>query len=67
MAEFAGSAAWTAPAGDAAALAAALEDVLAAGQGELERRRADGIERAAAFTWERTASVHLEAYAAASR
>ncbi|HXY46025.1 MAG TPA: glycosyltransferase family 1 protein [Acidimicrobiales bacterium] len=67
MAEVAGPAAWTAPAGDAVALAAALEAALLAGGPELARRRAEGLERAAAFTWERTAAVHLEAYEAAAR
>jgi glycosyltransferase involved in cell wall biosynthesis len=66
MAEVAGAAAWTVPPGDAIALGAALEAVLEAGEPELTRRRSDGLERAAAFTWERTAAVHLEAYEAAA-
>jgi glycosyltransferase involved in cell wall biosynthesis len=64
MAEVAGSAAWTVTAGDAEGLAAALEDVLAAGAIELSRRRAEGIERAAVFTWERAAAAHVAAYRA---
>jgi glycosyltransferase involved in cell wall biosynthesis len=66
MAEVAGTAAWTVPPGDAPALAGALEAALGAGAGELGRRRAEGIERAAGFTWERTAAAHLEAYRAAA-
>jgi glycosyltransferase involved in cell wall biosynthesis len=66
MAEVAGTAAWTVPAGDAAALAAALEAALGAGADELGRRRAAGLERAAGFTWERTAVAHLQAYRAAA-
>ncbi len=66
MAEFAGAAAWTVEAGDATALADALEAALAAPPGELLRRREEGSRRAAAFTWERTAALHAEAYAKAA-
>jgi glycosyltransferase involved in cell wall biosynthesis len=64
MAEVAGGAAWTVTAGDPEGLAAAIEDILAAGDTELSRRRAEGIERAAVFTWERTAASHVVAYRA---
>jgi glycosyltransferase involved in cell wall biosynthesis len=66
MAEVAGAAAWTVPPGDATALAGALEAALGAGATELGRRRTEGLERAAGFTWERTAAAHLEAYRAAA-
>ncbi|MHB1509266.1 MAG: glycosyltransferase family 4 protein [Acidimicrobiales bacterium] len=67
MAEVAGEAAWTVPAGDAEALAAALESALEVGEAERVQRRTDGLLRAAAFTWERTAALHLEAYREAHR
>lgn len=67
MAEVAGSAAWAVPPGDVTALASALELVLSADEPERQQRRSEGLRRAAAFTWERTAAIHLEAYEAAAR
>lgn len=62
MEEFARGVAVLSPPGDPAALADALERALGATAEERARRRDDGIKRAADFTWERTAAVHLEAY-----
>ncbi len=62
MAEFAGEAAWLAPPGDPQSLARALDAVLDAPPEQLARRVEEGIARAARFTWERTAAIHLEAY-----
>jgi glycosyltransferase involved in cell wall biosynthesis len=67
MADVAGSAAWTVPAGDVAALASALERALSAEEPELEQRRVEGLQRSAAFSWAHTAAVHLEAYEVAAR
>ncbi len=67
MAEVAGEAAWTVPAGDAEALAEALGRALEVGEAERAQRRAEGLLRAAAFTWERTAALHIEAYREARR
>jgi len=64
MAEVAATAAWTVRAGDAGELAAAIEEVLAAGDAQLGRRRDDGLARAARFTWERAAATHVAAYRA---
>jgi len=61
MAEFAGAAALTVDPSDPASLAAALEAALAGGPDGL-RRRAEGLARAAGFTWERSAAGHLEAF-----
>jgi glycosyltransferase involved in cell wall biosynthesis len=66
MAEVAGRAAWTVIPGDEAALAATIEEVLTAGGAELGRRRREGLERAAGFTWERAAATHVAAYRAAA-
>ncbi len=62
MAEFAGEAAWLVPPGDPGSLARALDTVLEAPAEQLARRVEEGTGRAARFTWERTAAVHLEAY-----
>jgi glycosyltransferase involved in cell wall biosynthesis len=59
--EVAGDAALYFDPGDPRALADALAALLAGGP-EVERRRAAGIERAAQFTWERTARLTLESY-----
>lgn len=67
MADVAGPAAWTTPAGDPVTLAAALDAALRASPSEISSRCADGLERAAAFTWERAAAVHVEAYRAAAK
>lgn len=67
MAELAGPAAWTAPPGDVDTLASAIEAALSVGAQERDRRRTQGLERAAAFTWERTATLHLKAYGEARR
>jgi glycosyltransferase involved in cell wall biosynthesis len=64
MADVAAGAAWTAAPGDAGELAAAIEGVIEAGDAELGRRRHEGLERAAGFTWERTAATHVAAYQA---
>lgn len=62
MAEFAGESAWLCGAGDPGSLSSAIAAALDAGEDERSRRRAAGLERAAAFTWERTAEVHEAAY-----
>lgn len=62
MSEFAGEAAWLAPAGDPAALAAAISAVLGASAEERARRREEGLARARPYTWERTAAEHVRAY-----
>ena len=49
---------------DPRAIADAVATLLAAGP-EIERMRAAGLERAAQFTWERTATLTLETYARA--
>ena len=63
MAELAGGAALLVAPGDEAALAGALEAVLAGrgGDGEAERRRL-GLAAAAGRTWEASAARHLDAY-----
>jgi len=61
MAEVAGGAALLVPAGDADALADALDDALAGGPAGA-RRRSAGLDRAAEFTWERSAASHVETY-----
>jgi len=67
MAEVAGSAAWTAPAGDPAALAGALESAITASGTEGARRATEGLRRASGYTWAGAAEVHVEAYRAAAR
>ena len=62
MAEFADGASWLAEAGDPTGLERAIAEVLDASPAEVAKRRSHGIERALAFTWERTAAVHVEAY-----
>jgi glycosyltransferase involved in cell wall biosynthesis len=62
MADLAGAAAWTPPAGDPAALAAAVSSALAASPEERGRRREVGLERAARHTWEAAAAQHAAAY-----
>jgi glycosyltransferase involved in cell wall biosynthesis len=64
MAEFAGAAALTVDPSDEASLVAALDAALAGGPAGL-RRRAEGLARAAGFTWERSAVGHLEAFRSA--
>lgn len=66
MAEFVAEAGWLARPGDPASLAQALQAALGAPERERESRREAGFARAAKFTWERTAAVHVEAYRAAS-
>jgi len=65
MEEVAGEAAWTAPPGDAEALAVALEAAVVADEVEAAHRRAAGLTRARSYTWDRAASLHLAAYEAA--
>ncbi len=63
MAELGGEAATLVAPGDPDGLADALAGVLrAAGTSEAARRRAAGIARAAACTWEASALRHVEAY-----
>ncbi|MGH9296957.1 MAG: glycosyltransferase family 4 protein [Acidimicrobiales bacterium] len=66
MAEFSGDVAWTATAGDAASIAGAIRLALSAGPDERRRRVEAGMMRAARFTWERTAEIHVSAYELAS-
>ena len=64
MAEFAGEAALCVDPDDVDALASALLETIAGGPA-VDARREQGIVRARAFTWERSAQLHLEAYRAA--
>ena len=64
MADVAGSAALTVPAGDEAALADAIRATVAGGP-EVERRRAAGPATAAPWTWARCAAAHVEVYRSA--
>lgn len=66
MADFAGSAALTVPAGDDDALADAIAAVLTE-TAATERRRIEGLERAAEFTWEAAAAAHERVYASTVR
>ncbi len=61
MADAAGDAALSVPPGDGAALAGALESILAGGPA-LEAQRERGLERVAPLTWEAAAERHVEAY-----
>ncbi|MGH9006985.1 MAG: glycosyltransferase [Acidimicrobiales bacterium] len=61
MAALAGDAALLVPAGDADALAGALDQLLAGDPGAAVRRPA-GLARVAGLTWERSAACHVEAY-----
>ncbi len=61
MAEIAGDAALLVPAGFPGLLGDALAETLAGGV-EVERRRREGLERSAAYTWEASADGHLLAY-----
>ena len=61
MEEVAGDAALLVPPGDEAALAGALEAVLAGGP-EVDRLRAAGPRTAAPYTWEASAAGHVKAY-----
>jgi glycosyltransferase involved in cell wall biosynthesis len=61
MAEVAGPAALLVPAGNAGALAWALNRVLA-DPGLADRLRHDGPKSAAPYTWEASARLHLDAY-----
>lgn len=65
MAELAGPAAVTAPAGSVEGLAAALKRALAGGPDADERRRV-GLAVAARHTWAASADRHLEAYRVAA-
>jgi glycosyltransferase involved in cell wall biosynthesis len=58
MAEVTGNAALLVRPGDDAALADAMSEAIAGGD---ERRRA-GLEKAAAYTWEKSAAAHAEVY-----
>jgi glycosyltransferase involved in cell wall biosynthesis len=62
--EVAGDAALLFDPGDPRAIAGAIEQLLAGGPA-IERLRAAGRERAAAFSWERAASLTLDCYARA--
>lgn len=64
MADIAGDAALTVPAGDEAALAEALEATLA-GSPEVASRRARGPALAGPWTWARCAASHAEVYRSA--
>ena len=67
MDELAGGAAFTIPPSDAAALAEVLRTVLVGG-GDVERRRALGLDVAKLFTWDASAAGHEAVYeAVASR
>jgi glycosyltransferase involved in cell wall biosynthesis len=61
MAAMAGAGALLVPAGDADALAGALDQLLAGDPGAESRRQA-GLARVAGLTWERSAARHVEAY-----
>jgi glycosyltransferase involved in cell wall biosynthesis len=61
MEEVVGDAALLVPPGDVAALAGAL-DMLVAGDARLDDRRALGVAIAAAHTWERCAAAHVDVY-----
>jgi glycosyltransferase involved in cell wall biosynthesis len=66
MEEVAGDAAVLVPPGDAGALADAVEAVVAGGEATADRRRG-GLEVAARFTWEASASAHLAVYRGVAR
>lgn len=61
MAEVAGDGAALVQAGDVAALAAALDDLVAGGS-DVARLRGRALTRAGAFTWEASAARHVDAY-----
>jgi len=62
MEEICGTAPWFCDPSDAAHLAHAIGAALGADPAEAGRRRRLGVARAAGFTWEASASRHLEAY-----
>ena len=62
MAEVAGEAARLVPVGDAAALASALEVLMALSDTDRATVRDVGTNRAAAFTWDHSVDQHLRAY-----
>jgi glycosyltransferase involved in cell wall biosynthesis len=64
VAEICGAAALSFAAGDVAAMAGAIDRVVTE-DGLREQLRAAGLERASAYTWERSAAGHAEAYEAA--
>lgn len=64
MAEFAGDAALCVDPNAVDALAASLSEIIAGGTA-VDARRAQGIARARAFTWARSAQLHVEAFRAA--
>jgi glycosyltransferase involved in cell wall biosynthesis len=66
MSEFAGPAALTAAPGDRVGLARALASVLDSDHAERASRKLVGIERAASFTWTRSARAHVAAYRTAA-
>ena len=61
MAEMAGDAAQLVSPGDVDGLTEAMRTVLAGGP-EVERRRLAGLQRAAAYSWARSAEGHMDAY-----
>ena len=65
MDELAGGAAFTAPAGDAAALAGVLDAVLS-GSAEVDSRRVRGLDVARRFTWDASAAAHEDVYESVS-
>ncbi len=66
MWELARETAWPAMAGDPRTLAQALGQALRASPEETGRRRARAMAKAAEFTWERAAAVHVDAYTRAA-
>ena len=62
MEEICGTAPWFCDPSDAAHLAHSIGAALGADPAEAGRRRRLGVARAAGFTWEASASRHLEAY-----
>jgi glycosyltransferase involved in cell wall biosynthesis len=66
MEDLCGPAAWLAPPGDPAALAGVLVEILGSPAEDALARRDLGTKRAGEFTWTKTASLHVEAYALAN-
>ena len=66
MEEICGSAPWLCDPSDASSLAASLAVAIDADPAEVHRRRRLGVDEAGQFTWERSASLHLEAYGIAA-
>ena len=61
MSEITGDAALLVAPNDVNGLAEAIATLIAGGA-EVQRRRRQGIERAAGYTWQLSAARHLEAY-----